>query len=364
MKIGILTYHRSHNYGALLQAIALRKVLTGMGHDVTYVDYWPDYHRHMYSLINLEDLKELGIRGKCRYVKNIVMTLPYRKERIENFRSFISGHIEPYVSSPYDSYDLLIHGSDQIWRKQPEIHTYNPVYFGKNCVQADRKISYAASMGILPEEQSDLKVLGDYLQNLDKISVRESDLKHLVESFGYTCEQHVDPTLLLSGEEWVQAMNVHASEPEKNYLLFYNLMGNSFDVDAIQKFAKARKLELKILYSRAAGRNTNRSITTANPLEFLNLIYNAKFVITSSFHGLVFSLLFKKPFFASFCKNEGRAASLLEIVNLKERLLKPMSDIPMDLKEIDYEQVFLAVDKYKRNSLDYLTKWTVSVPEG
>ena len=93
MKIGILTYHRSHNYGALLQAIALRKVLTGMGHDVTYVDYWPDYHRHMYSLINLEHLKELGIRGKCRYVKNIVMTLPYRKERMENFRSFISGHI-------------------------------------------------------------------------------------------------------------------------------------------------------------------------------------------------------------------------------------------------------------------------------
>lgn len=354
MKIGILTYHRSHNYGALLQAIALRKVLTGMGHDVTYVDYWPDYHRHMYSLINLEHLKELGIRGKCRYVKNIVMTLPYRKERIENFRSFISGHIEPYVSSPYDSYDLLIHGSDQIWRKQPEIHTYNPVYFGKNCVQADRKISYAASMGILPEEQSDLKVLGDYLQNLDKISVRESDLKRLVESLGYPCEQHLDPTLLLTGDEWASLMDIRPTEPPKRYVLFYNLMPDSFDINGIEAFAEARGLELRTLHSKAAKRNSERDITTADPQEFLSLIYHADFVFTSSFHGLAFSLLFGKQFYAAFKKNSGRAESLLAQLGISERLLQPMSMIPADDMPIDYSALTDRMKELRSSSIQYL----------
>ena len=354
MKIGILTYHRSHNYGALLQAIALRKVLTGMGHDVTYVDYWPDYHRHMYSLINLEHLKELGIRGKCRYVKNIVMTLPYRKERIENFRSFISGHIEPYVSSPYDSYDLLIHGSDQIWRKQPEIHTYNPVYFGKNCVQADRKISYAASMGILPEEQSDLKVLGDYLQNLDKISVRESELKRLVESLGYPCEQHLDPTLLLTGDEWASLMDIRPTEPPKRYVLFYNLMPDSFDINGIEAFAEVRGLELRTLHSKAAKRNSERDITTADPQEFLSLIYHADFVFTSSFHGLAFSLLFGKQFYAAFKKNSGRAESLLAQLGISVRLLQPMSMIPADDMPIDYSALTDRMKELRSSSIQYL----------
>ena len=94
MKIGILTYHRSHNYGALLQAIALRKVLSDMGHVVTFIDYWPAYHKHLYDVFSFHNLlKKRGIRGKCRYAKICFLHYKYRKRRKEAFDLFITNYI-------------------------------------------------------------------------------------------------------------------------------------------------------------------------------------------------------------------------------------------------------------------------------
>lgn len=355
MKIGILTYHRSHNYGALLQAIALRKVLEDMGHQATFIDYWPAYHRHMYALFSFSAMMEKRrIRPKWRYLKECLTKYCIRKERRQSFDDFISRYIAPYLSPMDGEYDVIVHGSDQIWRKQPEMHTYNPVYFGKNEFRARRKISYAASMGVLPEEQCDMIILKDYLQNLDKISVRESDLKRLVESLGYPCEQHLDPTLLLTGEEWTRLMDIRPTEPQKRYVLFYNLMPDSFDINGIEAFAEARGLELRTLHSKAAKRNSERDITTADPKDFLSLIYHADFVFTSSFHGLAFSLLFGKQFYAAFKKNSGRAESLLEQLGIPSRLLPSMGIIPMDDILVDYTAVSDRMKKLRSSSIQYL----------
>ena len=355
MKIGILTYHRSHNYGALLQTIALRKVLEDMGHQATFIDYWPAYHRHMYALFSFSAMMEKRrIRPKWRYLKKCLTKYSIRKKRRQSFDDFIANYIMPYLSPLDGEYDLIVHGSDQIWRKQPEMRTYNPVYFGRNDIRAGRKISYAASMGVLPEDQCDIAILKDYLQSLDKISVRESDLKRLVVSLVYPCEQHLDPTLLLTGDEWASLMDIRPTEPPKRYVLFYNLMPDSFDIKGIEAFAAARGLELRILYSEAVKKNSEKEITTADPKDFLSLVYHADFVFTSSFHGLAFSLLFGKQFYAAFKRNSGRAESLLEQLGIPGRLLQPMGIIPEADSEIDYVAVYERMKELRNFSLQYL----------
>lgn len=353
MKIGILTYHRSHNYGALLQAIALKKVLNDMGHEATFIDYWPIYHRHLYAKINFAYLKDLGYRGKYRYIKDCLKNYSYRCQRIANFNSFISEYIEPYVSRMNETYDVIIHGSDQIWRKQPEWKKYNPIYFGKHNIKTKRKISYAASMGQISSNEEDKETLREYLSCLSSISVRETDLKEFVETLGFVCYQHIDPTVLLTGEEWKKTIGIKP-ENEGKYVLYYHLLPDSFDYDQIESFAREKGLGLKVIYSEAMRKNTVEQITTGDPLVFLHLIYNAAFVFTSSFHGLVFSLLFQKPFYAAFAYNSGRAKSLLDMLGLSDRLLDPCSYVPNDDHEIDFCKVNSVLNDLRKKAIDYL----------
>ena len=94
MKIGILTYHRSHNYGALLQAIALRHVLEEMGHEVTFIDYWPAYHRHLYKAFSFRYMMDRpSFLERCYYVKNCILYYKARRESIVNFTGFLDDYI-------------------------------------------------------------------------------------------------------------------------------------------------------------------------------------------------------------------------------------------------------------------------------
>ena len=353
MKIGILTYHRSNNYGALLQAVALRKVLSDMGHEVTFVDYWPPYHRHMYEAFSIASLKYRNFRGNVSYIKYCLINYISRKKRIKRFGAFIDHYIEPFISSMNDKYDIIVHGSDQIWRKQPEIKAYNPVYFGKHNISAKSKISYAASMGSIAQTEEDKMIVKSYLSNLDKISVREDNLKELVQELGFNCELHVDPVLLLDKTQWnsLVPMTVEFSD---EYILYYCCQHNAFDISEIRRFAEKRQLKLIILYGKDFNKDTIDEIAVANSQDFLNLIRGAKFIFTSSFHGLAFSLIFQKQFFASFSYNSGRAESLLLQLDLIQYLLKKKSIIPLEYKEIDYRMVDCKLAKMREKSYKYL----------
>ena len=355
MKIGILTYHRSHNYGALLQGIALREVLARAGHQATFIDYWPAYHRHMYALFSFHRMmSRKGFGGKMRYLKICIVNYKNRKKRKINFDAFIKENVEPYTSSMEDNYDVIVHGSDQIWRKQPEINTYNPVYFGKHQIKSNRKVSYAASMGILPERESDKQKLKSILSHLNSISVRESDLLDMVDSLGFTeARQDIDPTLLLTSDDWIKMFNLKKSKSEEKYALYYKIK-DSFDVSSLQRFAESRGLKLKIIYSTAVGQDTDSEIMTAGPKQFLELMYNADFVFTSSFHGLAFSLLFHKPFLASFTNNAGRAASLLSALNLADYLVPTKVEIPIQIGEITYDWVDSKLNLMRLSSMNCL----------
>lgn len=152
MKIGIVTYHRTLNYGAVMQSLATRFALEEMGHEVYYVDYWPDYHRRLYECFSFR--RFVRCIFKFHAVSYLKMSV-WKKRRHDNFDVFFKRYIYPYCRPIDENYDVVIYGSDQIWRKQIALRTYNPFYFGKNDINTKHHVSYAASMGILPDNGTD-----------------------------------------------------------------------------------------------------------------------------------------------------------------------------------------------------------------
>ena len=355
MKIGILTYHRTLNYGACLQAFATRVILEKFGHEVYYVDYWPTYHKSKYELFSWYIIKTAGIKKIMSYMYLSLKYYSLRKKRIENFKDFQKKYIEPYCRSIQEKYDVVIYGSDQIWRWQKEIQEYNPVYFGYNDIDTKKHVSYAASMGILPDSKEKENVIKEYVSHLDKISVREKDLKIFLEKLGFSnVHLDLDPTLLVPKSLWDTIVSPSCITNEK-YLLLYIMGANGFDMNEVYKFASFKKLKVKILRGYAYTRETNDNIVTASPEVFLGVLKGAEYVLSSSFHGLAFSIIYHKQCFASFLRNSGRAASLLESLGISERLLPAKSKIPMNIGAINYEEVDKMLQSYQTISLDYLT---------
>lgn len=356
MKIGIVTYHRAHNYGAVMQALATRFVLEEIGHEVYYVDYWPDYHKEKYQIFPKNKFKKLRFRPKIKFLITLCLYYKSKKKRIENFETFFQTHIYPYCRPVDDSFDVVIYGSDQIWRKQKEIGEYNPFYFGQNGINAQHHISYAASMGILPDNESDKSKVKELVAHLDKISVREEGLLQLLLSLGYTdVTLSLDPTLLLSPETWDKHLPTETYTGQK-YALVYIMGANAFDLKEVKRFTDSKGLKLIVLRGYAATKETENNITSAGPYEFIRLIKNAEYVFSTSFHGLAFSILYGKEFFTSFMCNRERAESLLKIVGYPERLLAPKSPIPQNLPFVNYVEVAKRMKSYREESIKYLTE--------
>ena len=356
MKIGVLTYHRSHNYGALLQAVALRHVLAGMGHDVYFVDYWPEYHRDMYRPLSRGRLKVGGIVGKMRYLINTALNYRKIKRRISCFDKFISEYVSPYCRQASEKFDVVVYGSDQIWRKQEGMGgELNPVYFGGDVVNADRHVAYAASMGKIALTDRDKENIRKWLEKFDGVAVRESDLREVIEEIGVKdVEQVLDPTLLLESDDWRNIIDIKPGE--RHYVLFYDLMPESFDEEAIRRFAKEKGLDLIVLKARADSLIPRKDVLEyEDPAGMVNLIANADYVFTSSYHGLVFSLLFGKDVTAAFHHNRGRAETLLKMLGIPERLLADRSAALPEGK-IDFSVVKGKMDEIRASSYAFLKK--------
>lgn len=355
MKIGIVTYHRTLNYGAVMQALATRFVLEEMGHEVYYVDYWPDYHREKYAIFPKTKFAKMSWLRKANFLLLLFLHYKTKKKRIENFEKFFQTYIYPYCRPIGDTYDVVIYGSDQIWRKQKEIGEYNPFYFGENNIKTHHHVSYAASMGILPNSDADKANIKELVSHLDRISVREEGLRQLLLSLGFeNVSLSLDPTLLLSSEQWNKHLPTEPYKGEK-YALTYIMGGNAFDLKEVKKFTDSKGLKLIVLRGYATTKETETNITSAGPLEFIRLIKNAEYVFSASFHGLAFSIIYGKQFFTSFKANSGRAESLLNLLGIKGRLLPPKSPIPQDETSIDYSVVRKKLEECREDAFNFLT---------
>lgn len=355
MKVGIITFHNGSNYGAALQSFALQEAEKKICNDVYIINY--DNHFISKGLDRIRfGFSLLGIYSFFSDIFNFNCN----GRKIANFHKFFENYynLTPLMSfnelKEYnDFFDIGLSGSDQIWN--PLLNNkVDDIYF-LNFGNFSRKISYASCFGnykfnnnIINERISEL------LKSYQKISTREKsiELETIILKKVYNV---VDPTLLLSKDEWVNKLSLKKSNKER-YLLTY-IMSNEKDVMIIAKY-KASERNLKIInIGKLAGFYWGvRCICDAGPREFVELIYNADYIVTNSFHGTAFSVNFNKQFLSVVHpKSPERAAHLLKMIDLESRLvnIQDFSTVK-DIDEDKFKQVSSTLDDIRKDSLAYL----------
>ncbi|WP_342243430.1 polysaccharide pyruvyl transferase family protein [Pseudomonas sp. OTU5201] len=345
MKIALVTIHNTNNYGAIFQAFALQVVLSRFG-EVEIVDY---DNRHVSRSFDLIRFK-LSFHGVLGAGKDFFRLLP-RRRVINSFKAFISNNMRLTKTCSASElkkggagfFDCYVAGSDQIWNPacvSPD-SILDPVYFLDFCPAGARKISYASSLGAYVFSDQEKLKLKEYLQGFSAVAVRERGAQLLLqEVLGRKVDHVLDPTLLLSKEEWLKSVGLTKERRDKEkYILLYTVPKVSLVRDVVDYFSE--KIGLRVItidQGLSAGARVDKHIRDAGPLDFIRLFSEAEFVITDSFHGVCFSLNFGKPFVAvSPGKYVNRIESLLSLVGLEDRLVKSVADFADFSVDIDFK---------------------------
>lgn len=356
MKIGILTFHRAHNYGAVLQAYGLQEYIKQQGHDVSIIDYSPDYLTNSYRKFSIYNwLSKNPVRAAVKFLSELVL-FSVRIIRWNKFDRFINGKLSlhPYRSDKkFSEFDAVVLGSDQIWNPQITGGEFDEVYFGGDAV--GRIIAYAASnqSSTLSPEEKDFYM--DRLGRMDAIGVRENVLQRLLQPLTATpVEFVIDPTLL-AGPEVYQRIAVSPQE-NRQYVLIYEIVPHDFTRRIARRLADQMNAEVVELVARPSVLRMKQTKQTASPEEFVGYFKHAACVVTTSFHGTAFSVMFRKPFYAIRQDKpvDIRLESLLSSIGLSDRFVSS-ADNP-DFKEIDYAQPGRLLDGQVESSRSFLNK--------
>lgn len=372
MRIGILTLPLHTNYGGILQAYALQTVLERMGHKVVVFDTHNEYSLPPLWKLPLCFAKRIVMKclGKSQ---NVFLERHLNHERhviAQYIQPFVDNHIHRKVICNFSTleekdYDAIVVGSDQVWRA---------FYFSGSWLHLKlenaylafakdwniKRIAYAASFGTDDWEYTDEETLNckELVKEFDAVSVREESGVYLCNNkFDVTAQHVLDPTMLLSIDDYISIFQKENTPKSKGNLLNYVLDENEEINLLIGKVAAEKQL------IPFAVNNLFESDETI-PLQYrikisveawLRGFYDAEFVITDSFHACVFSILFKKQFVVVGNKERGmsRFESLLKIFDLKDRLVDANVDLST-LQQIDYGKVYGIYDKLKNKSMTFL----------
>lgn len=303
LRIAIMTFHMAHNYGAMLQAYALQKMIEEMGPDCEILDY---RLRHIFKRDGIyrwsEYIRESGFfKGNARFfwrhLKGRYRNISQTQIKFDNFmrndlklssRTFY--HPENLSSTDYDA---VVFGSDQIWNPS-RTGGFAPEYLGAYFDPAETAlIAYAASNGMnhIPEEYKDSFI--QYLHHFTGVGIREKSLTdYLNESCGVQAQNVLDPVLLADPGIWQPLADqgeIRISEP---YLLIYSFDAGDGIYKAALRVAQEQHLKpVSISYKKSSVPDGIEQIMNAGPKDFLGLFMNADFICTTSFHGLAFSIL-------------------------------------------------------------------------
>lgn len=335
MKIGILTFHCAHNYGAMLQAYALRAYLQSQGHDACVIDYRPDYLVSNFRKHSVKDWLSGNPLNCIRKFFAEPFLYGKREKRWENFEQFSKSHHRLFPYKEFDmgkGFDLVLFGSDQIWNRQLTGGIFDPVFWAKDF--GCRCASYAASIGWYKPSDCDRAEIAGLLKNFDAVSVRENDLADfLAHITDMPVSLVCDPVLLLSEEEWDK---ICVPVPDKKpYVLCYDILNSPECRKAARMICMEKGYEMKEISGFIWYRSPKNAMLEIGPAEFVSYFRNAAYIVTSSFHGTAFSLLFNKSFYSvGLMHTGGRISSLLSIAGLEDRMKVPVS--AQDIADIDY----------------------------
>lgn len=373
MKIGIITFQRALNFGAVLQMYALYAYLKSEGHEPFVIDFIPEQKPNNTSLKDriwhtLKDPARIFRALQKRIIaKKNVQTLGNRFELFRNKHIIFSESPQTLGQLKNDppEADLYICGSDQIWN--PGDEGFNPGYFLDFGASKTKRISYGASFGrseIPSQFVVDLKML---LKGFDAISVREaSGVKTLKRIVDTDVTRVVDPTFLVDNYSEVIDESV---VPKERYLLVYRLNQEDrlakFLNDTALKIGQERDLQIYAITPKSKIKTPKRfKKMSPSPAEFLGLIKNAELILTNSFHGAVFSILFKKSFMV-FARDIYTDRQNLRMTELLGRLglshhFVSFGTCDEDLSEAQVPIAFEVIDKkldaMRTDSYEYLNK--------
>lgn len=370
MKIGILTFHYAINYGAVLQAYATQTWLFKQGIDAYIINYIPVFQAAKYrpKLIGqnyLADFQKKPFLSIARWLRYKLLIEKDYIEKTIKFDEFLKRNIKmtPIMRNISELYDLnndgyfaFLCGSDQIWN--PEItRGFDKTYFCGFANNNVKKISYAASAAdieVLNKEEKK-QVFFDLIKNFNYIGVREQSLAEFISSkLNINSVVTLDPTLLLEKEDY-DKITVSRENINRDYLLIYQLARNPKAKEVAIKIAKKRNLEIievcGTFYNKPHSKNM---ICNAGPSEFLGLIRNASYVITNSFHGTIFSIIYRKNFNSILSKKgNSRIIDLLKSLELKNRIITSTEHF-VNSDAIDYSKHQELLEEMKVRSINYL----------
>lgn len=341
-KIAIITI-QSLNYGNRLQNYALQEVLNKYGLCKTV--YKNNYSIKLSSKIK-NYIKILRSKTKADYFSKFNLNIKYETRYIANNKNIAK------------KYNYFVAGSDQIWNP---LFKFNDDIEFLSFANDDQKIAYAASIGLsdLPEEYVD--VYKERLKGFKAISMREEAGTKIVKDLtGRTDVMTVlDPTLLLEKNKWNEISKKSKFQPDKPYVFKYILGIDNHEIDLeIEKIAKSKNLEIFDLKENSKG--DDRPI---GPAEFISLIANSEMVFTDSFHGTVFSLIYECPFYTilrpvqeGYGDMSSRIDTLLNMVNMTNRMVRTVNDIESITCECAFETAKKIIDKKRMESLSFLDK--------
>lgn len=381
MEIGkavILTQPLHNNYGGLLQAFALQEVVRGLGFDVVTDSHPPASRKNAVGLSTLLFLRNFAGRYIFRdeNIKKLIAHVPTREQEdiiSRNTKAFIAEHIRTIdffqqkkapIKKHIDFFDTYIVGSDQIWR--PLYNKYPTQYFldflegAKKC-----RVAYAASFGT-DDWEYDSKLESrcrKLVQCFDAVSVREDSGVMLCKKyFGINAEQLLDPTMLLPKERYLELARGDGFSEGKRQLMAYVLDPTEDSKRSIEKIARKYDLLPNMVLPSAdfktAGKKGLSDCVFPPVAQWLRGFIDSKFVMTDSFHGVVFSIIFNKPFIAISNTSRGKARfdSLLRMFRLEKRLISScdeLTDHRLDAS-IDWQEVNAILRDWKEKSINFL----------
>lgn len=361
MKICIITCHDVYNVGASLQVYALQNYLQKCGYEVNIIDYKPDYLSGHYKFTSIDNPK---------YKKNIFLKIFYILAKFPNrlksmpLKKTFDGFRDKYLNltlKRYNSYeelkenppnaDIYIAGSDQIWNtifkngRDPAFY----LDFGRNNI---KRVSYAASFAteeIVPEYKQFVK---NELEKFDMISVREISGIDILKNLSiYNGVQVMDPVFLHEQSFWNEMCVDIKSEP---YLLLYDFDKNPEILKIAKKLARIYGLKI---YSVFKIDGVDKHIKNVGPIEFISYIKNASYVVSNSFHGTCYSIIFEIPFVV-INRQENintRMRDLLFLFDLQSRLISSEDEIS-NLIEINYKKVKQQLNEFVNKSKSYINE--------
>ncbi len=354
MKIGIITQPLISNYGGFLQAWALQEQLRKMGHEPVTVDYIQKVTPCYRLLLSWMKTLLLCCMGKPRKFTKVNFKIQ-RDELFDNFvrkNMSMTQKVYKYESKLINQYDFnaVISGSDQVWR--PRYNRYLEDMFLRFVNQSDvKKIAYAASFGVDTWEYNgkQAKDCSRLLKQFNAVSVRENSGIALCNNcLGVDAVEVLDPTLLHTADDYEKlCVDVpHTSEP---YLASYVLDITPEKQQFIENIAEQQGLSVRMFF---AEDNAELSIE-----QWLAFYRDSQYVITDSFHGTVFSILFQKPFVSivNSARGASRFNSLLSKFGLENRLYDGSKSINKVLcASIDWENVNLIRRQWQEKSIQFL----------